>query len=61
MARRAPGPGAAGLGAPDPVVHAMAITGIVVTVAATAYAVALARRLYQEERRTDVPDHEESA
>lgn len=39
LARRVPGP------EPDPVPHAMVITGIVVAVSATAMAVVLARRL----------------
>ena len=39
LARRVPGP------EPDPVPHAMVITGIVVAISATAMAVVLARRL----------------
>jgi multicomponent Na+:H+ antiporter subunit C len=34
--------------APDPVPHAMVLTGIVVAVSATALAVALVRRIYME-------------
>ncbi len=33
---------------PDPLPHAMVLTGIVVTVSATAYALALAKRIYSE-------------
>lgn len=40
IARRVPGP------VPDPIPHAMVLTGIVVTVSATAYALALAKRVY---------------
>lgn len=40
IARRVPGP------VPDPVPHAMVLTGIVVTVSATAYALALVKRVY---------------
>jgi multicomponent Na+:H+ antiporter subunit C len=36
---------------PDPVPHAMVITGIVVALAASAFAVAVARRLYAETGR----------
>ena len=35
--------------APDPVPHALVLTGIVVAVSATALALALARRLYAEQ------------
>ena len=42
LARRAPGP------APDPVPHAMVITGIVVALSATALAVVLINRLRTE-------------
>jgi multicomponent Na+:H+ antiporter subunit C len=34
------------LGTPDPVPHAMVLTGIVVAVSATAFALALARRIH---------------
>ena len=34
-------------GNPDPVPHALVLTGIVISVSATAYAVALASRLYR--------------
>lgn len=36
-------------GPPDPVPHALVLTGIVVTVAATAFALALLRRLHRED------------
>ncbi|TCO74275.1 NADH-quinone oxidoreductase subunit K [Rhodovulum euryhalinum] len=39
--------------APDPVPHALVITGIVVMVSATAVALALIRRLYSLETDTD--------
>ncbi len=42
VARRVPGP------APDPLPHAMVLTGIVVTVSSTAYALALAKRIFTE-------------
>lgn len=42
IARRVYGP------EPDPLPHAMVLTGIVVTVSATAYALALAKRIYSE-------------
>ena len=38
---------------PDPVPHAMVLTGIVVAVSATALALALLRRFYRETGRTD--------
>ncbi|MCC5806527.1 MAG: NADH-quinone oxidoreductase subunit K [Opitutales bacterium] len=40
------------LEAPDPVPHAMVITGIVVAVSASAFALALARRIRAETGRT---------
>jgi multicomponent Na+:H+ antiporter subunit C len=43
---------------PDPVPHAMVITGIVVAVCATALLVALARRLHRETGRSDLPDED---
>lgn len=39
-----------GDGAPDPVPHALVITGIVVAVSATGFALALARRIALEDR-----------
>ncbi|MBE0476340.1 MAG: NADH-quinone oxidoreductase subunit K [Coriobacteriia bacterium] len=42
IARRVPGP------VPDPVPHAMVLTGIVVTVSATAFALAIVKRLSSE-------------
>jgi multicomponent Na+:H+ antiporter subunit C len=36
-----------GRGTPDPVPHALVLTGIVISVSATAYGVALAARLYR--------------
>ena len=46
LARRAPN------GLPDPVPHAMVLTGIVVTVSATGVALALARLIREYERET---------
>lgn len=46
LARRAPS------GPPDPVPHALVLTGIVVSVSATACALALAKRLEQAEEDT---------
>jgi multicomponent Na+:H+ antiporter subunit C len=42
IARRVAGP------TPDPLPHAMVLTGIVVTVSSTAFALALAKRIYAE-------------
>jgi multicomponent Na+:H+ antiporter subunit C len=42
IARRVPGD------VPDPLPHAMVLTGIVVTVSATAFALALVKRIYTE-------------
>lgn len=50
-------------GTPDPVPQAMVLTGIVVTVALTALALALIKRYYTETGLTtleDVPDEERS-
>lgn len=44
------------VGAPDPVPHAMVLTGIVVAVSATALALAIARRLARDLGRTELPD-----
>jgi multicomponent Na+:H+ antiporter subunit C len=43
-------------GIPDPVPQAMVLTGIVVAVAATGLALALARRLYAQTGRTTLTD-----
>lgn len=48
LARRTPG------ALPDPVPHAMVLTGIVVAVSATALALALFRRFYRETGRTEL-------
>lgn len=47
---------------PDPLPHAMVLTGIVVTVSSTAYALALAKRIYSETGAAvlDVHDLDES-
>jgi multicomponent Na+:H+ antiporter subunit C len=50
LARRAPGP------APDPVPHAMVITGIVVSLSATALAVVLINRLRIDNRAESFED-----
>lgn len=44
-----------GDGEPDPVPHAMVLTGIVVTVAVTAFGLALARRLHARTGETALP------
>ncbi len=49
LARRTPGD------RPDPVPHAMVLTGIVVAVSATALALALLRRLHRETEIGDLP------
>ena len=54
LARRVPGP------EPDPVPHAMVLTGIVVAVCATAFALALARRVYDETDSPYLPEEEEA-
>lgn len=41
---------------PDPVPHAMVLTGIVVALAVTAFAIALARRIYVETGRRSLED-----
>jgi multicomponent Na+:H+ antiporter subunit C len=53
LARRAPE------GPPDPVPHALVLTGIVVAVSMTALAVALVRRLHRDTGRTRLPYEEE--
>ncbi len=45
-----------GEAAPDPVPHAMVITGIVVAVSATALALALALRVQAETGRAELPE-----
>jgi multicomponent Na+:H+ antiporter subunit C len=52
LARRVPGE------APDPVPHAMVLTGIVVTVSASAFALVLLRRIYDTTGRLILPDDE---
>lgn len=42
-----------GEGPPDPVPHAMVLTGIVIAISATAYGLALIRRLHGVEAKTD--------
>ena len=54
FARRVPGP------EPDPVPHAMVLTGIVVAVCATAFALALARRVYDETNSPYLPEEQET-
>jgi multicomponent Na+:H+ antiporter subunit C len=49
------------LEAPDPVPHAMVLTGIVVAVSATAFALALARRIHAMTGQVTLEDGEESA
>lgn len=49
LARRLPG------AAPDPVPHAMVLTGIVVSVSATAFALLLARRIREAAGQKNVP------
>lgn len=41
---------------PDPVPHAMVLTGIVVAVSATAFALYLCRRIYDSSGRTSLPE-----
>ncbi len=43
----------------DPVPHAMVLTGIVIAVSATAFALVLARRYYSETGLTHLPEDEE--
>lgn len=50
LARRVPGE------APDPVPHAMVLTGIVVAVSASAFALVLLRRIYDATGRLILPD-----
>ncbi len=48
-------------GFPDPVPHAMLLTGVVVALSATALAVALARRVYHLTGRTDLSGEDEDS
>lgn len=43
---------------PDPVPHAMVLTGIVVALAATAFAVGLARRIYDQTGRMAIDEED---
>jgi multicomponent Na+:H+ antiporter subunit C len=45
--------------APDPVPHAMVLTGIVVAVSATAFALSLVRRLHARTGRVTLDDESE--
>jgi multicomponent Na+:H+ antiporter subunit C len=47
-----------GEGAPDPVPHAMVLTGIVVAVSVTAFALGLVRRIHAATGRARLPDGE---
>jgi multicomponent Na+:H+ antiporter subunit C len=47
-----------GDGAPDPVPHAMVLTGIVVAVSVTAFALALVRRIHAATGRAWLPEEE---
>ncbi|ABI56096.1 sodium:proton antiporter [Alkalilimnicola ehrlichii MLHE-1] len=44
---------------PDPVPHAMVLTGIVIAVSATAFALALLRRYYRDTGRVSLEDRED--
>jgi multicomponent Na+:H+ antiporter subunit C len=44
--------------APDPIPHAMVLTGIVVAVSVTAFALSLVRRLYARTGRTSLSERE---
>lgn len=46
---------------PDPVPHALVLTGIVVAVSATAVAIKLALRLHEQTGRTTLPEEQEPA
>lgn len=43
----------------DPVPHALVLTGIVVAVSATAFALILARRLHEETGRSELPEDDD--
>jgi multicomponent Na+:H+ antiporter subunit C len=45
---------------PDPIPHAMVLTGIVVSVCATALALALARRVQETTGRMELPEKEDA-
>lgn len=47
--------------APDPVPHAMVLTGIVISVSATAYGLLLIRRLLETTGRAELPDREDGS
>ncbi len=53
---------AARLGAPlpDPVPHALVLTGVVISVSATAYGIALARRIHATTGRVELPDENDA-
>lgn len=53
IARRVPGP------VPDPLPHAMVLTGIVVTVSSTAFALALIKRIHTETGAVCLEDAED--
>lgn len=55
-ARRGPRPDTA---PPDPVPHALVLTGIVVALGATAFALALARRIYFKTGHSRLPEDED--
>jgi multicomponent Na+:H+ antiporter subunit C len=46
----------AGRSSPDPVPHAMVLTGIVVSISATAFALALACRIHATTGRAELPE-----
>lgn len=46
---------------PDPVTHALALTGIVITVSVTAFALALARHIEADDAAEDAADTEEAS
>jgi multicomponent Na+:H+ antiporter subunit C len=55
IARRAPD------GPPDPVPHAMVLTGIVVAISATAFALVLTRRIFDATGRSALPASDDEA
>lgn len=54
LAHRSPG------SPPDPVPHAMVLTGIVVAVSATAFALMLIRRVFEDTGKAQLPDEDEN-
>lgn len=52
-------PGPVPGGAPDPIPHALVITGLVIAVSATAFALALMERLHRETGRLELDDDED--